>query len=120
MDSNSTGPLGITTIFVLKRRREIRRQIRVHIHNLGDVPIEFLNQRHILHHVIRALGLVILVHLLDEGSVPVKNRLHQLETFFEIRPDFVENQCDFSCDWCQDFIVRIRKFKDAKGLTMEE
>ncbi|KAF7816103.1 hypothetical protein G2W53_030072 [Senna tora] len=48
--------------------------------NLGDVTINLANQSNILHEIVRDLGLVILVHLLDQGTVLIEHRLRLTET----------------------------------------
>ena len=76
-------PAVLITITVLasfmERRGEIRRHIRVKRDNLGDVSVDFLNQSNVLDHVVWVLGLVIIVDLLNQNSVPVQNRLDLLE-----------------------------------------
>lgn len=76
------------SLLLVTNTREIRIEIRIKRSNLRDIPIKFLNQRDVFHHVIRHSRLLILVHLLNNCSVPVKHRLHLPETLVQCRPRF--------------------------------
>lgn len=51
-----------------------------------NVTVDFLNERNVFHQVIVNFGLMIVVHLLNQNSVPIQNRLHLLEAVSEIGP----------------------------------
>lgn len=65
---------------------EIRIEIRVKRDDLGDIPIELLNQGHVLHHIVGNPGLVVLVHLLNQKTVAIQHRLHLPQALVERRP----------------------------------
>lgn len=65
---------------------EIGIEIRVERDNLGDVPVEFLNQRHVFDHVVWHPRLLVLVHLLNQVTVTVKHRLNLPEALVQCGP----------------------------------
>lgn len=74
------------SLLLVTNIREIRIEIGIKRSNLRDISIKLLNQRHVFHHVIRHSRLLILVHLLNNCSVPVKHRLNLPETLVQCRP----------------------------------
>ncbi|KAL0359180.1 UNVERIFIED_CONTAM: Peptidyl-prolyl cis-trans isomerase CYP21-2 [Sesamum angustifolium] len=74
-------------VSLLNNVGKVRRQIRVKRDDLGDIPVEFLNQGHVLHQIVVDFRLVILVHLLNQGSVPVQHRLDLAEVLCEGGPN---------------------------------
>lgn len=66
----------VEALLLLANIGEIGIEIGVERNNLGDVPVEFLNQRNVFDHVIRHPRLLILVHLLNQETVAVEHRLN--------------------------------------------
>lgn len=66
---------------------EVGVEVGVQRDDLGDVAVELLDEGHVLGHVVRQPGLVVLVHLLDESSVPIQHRLDLVEVGVEAPPD---------------------------------
>lgn len=64
---------------------EIGVEIGVKREDLGDVAVELLNERHVLHHVVAEPRVLILVHLLDQAAVAVQHRLHLVEDVVDRR-----------------------------------
>lgn len=65
---------------------EIGVEIGVEMGNLGDVTVEFLNERDVLDHIVGDPGLMVLVHLLNQEAVAVQHRLHLTEAAVESGP----------------------------------
>lgn len=65
---------------------EVQREIGVQRDHLRYVLVDLLNQSHVLDHVVGGLGLVILVHLLNQRAVPVKHGLDLPEALAEHLP----------------------------------
>lgn len=63
----------ISGFVVIEPRGEVRGEIGVHGDNFRDVPIEFLDESHVVHHVAGNSRLVVLVHLLNQHSVTVQH-----------------------------------------------
>lgn len=55
---------------------EVRGEVGVEGNDLGDVAVNLLDEGHVFYHVVRDSRLMVLVHLLDQGSVPVQHYLH--------------------------------------------
>lgn len=65
---------------LMEQGGEIGREVGVEGDDLGDVTVDLLDEGHVLDHVVRDSRLVVLVHLLDQRSVPIQHRLHLPET----------------------------------------
>ncbi|KAG6415927.1 hypothetical protein SASPL_123346 [Salvia splendens] len=66
---------------------EIGGEIGIHGDDLGNVTVDFLNERDVLDEIIVEFGLVVVVDLLDEEAVAVEHRLHLPEVLGEGRPN---------------------------------
>lgn len=66
---------------------ETRRELRIKRDDLWNIPVDLLNQRHVLHQIVVDFRLVILVDLLNQRAVPVKHRLDLPEIAREGAPD---------------------------------
>lgn len=71
---------------LLAHAGEIGIEIGVERHDLGDIPIELMNQGHVLRHIVRNPRLVVLVHLLNQKAVTIQHRLHLPKALVERRP----------------------------------
>jgi hypothetical protein len=71
---------------LVEQGREVGGEVGVERDDLGDVSVDLLDERHVLHHVVRDPRLVVLVHLLDQRSVLVQHALHLTKVPFEGLP----------------------------------
>jgi hypothetical protein len=71
---------------LVEQGREVGGEAGVERDDLGDVAVDLFDERHVLHHVVREPRLVVLVHLLDQRSVPVQHALHLPKVLFEGPP----------------------------------
>ena len=76
------------TLLLVTNISKIRIKIRIKRSNLRNIPIQLLNQTHVLHHIIRHSRLLILIHLLNYCPVPVKHRLNLPEALVQRLPCF--------------------------------
>lgn len=78
--------LAILGALVAENGRKIGGKVGVERNDLGNIAVDFLNESHVLDHIIWDPRLVILVDLLDQSSVPIKHRLYLVEAPVEALP----------------------------------
>lgn len=66
---------------------EIGGEIGIHGDDLGNIAVDLLNERDVLHEIVVNFGLMVLVDLLDEEAVAVEHGLHLPEILGEGGPD---------------------------------
>lgn len=66
---------------------EIGGEIGIHGDDLGNIGVDFLNERDVVDEIIVEFGLVVVVDLLDEEAVAVEHRLDLPEILGEGRPN---------------------------------
>ena len=71
----------------MELRGEIGGEIGVKRNDLGDVAVYLLDESLVLDHVVWDSRLVILVHLLDQNSVPVQHGLNLSEIMVQAVPN---------------------------------
>lgn len=72
---------------LMELRGEIGGEIGVKRNDLRDVAVYLLDESHVLDHVVWDSRLVILVHLLDQNSVPVQHGLNLSEIMVQAVPN---------------------------------
>ena len=79
--------VALVSALIMELRGEIGGEIGVKRNDLGDVAVYLLDESHVLDHVVWDSRLVILVHLLDQNSVPVQHGLNLSEIMVQAVPN---------------------------------
>ena len=74
------------TNLLLPHVRKINGESRIEGNDFINITINFLNERNVFNQIVVNFGLMIVVHLLNQNSVPIQNRLHLLEAVSESGP----------------------------------
>ncbi|PON37564.1 hypothetical protein PanWU01x14_319360 [Parasponia andersonii] len=79
--------LAVGRLVAVEEGGEVGGEVGVERDDFRDVAVDLLYQSHVLHHVVRDPGLVVLVHLLYQSPVPIQNRLYLSEALVEVLPN---------------------------------
>lgn len=79
--------VALVSALIMELRGEIGGEIGVKRNDLGDVAVYLLDESNVLDHVVWDSRLVILVHLLDQNSVPVQHGLYLSEIMVQAVPN---------------------------------
>lgn len=71
---------------MVKEGGEIGGEVGVKRNDLGDVAVDLLDKTHVLDHVVGDSRAVVVVHLLDQGSVPIQYGLYLAEPAVKLVP----------------------------------
>ena len=74
------------TNLLLTHVRKINGESRIEGNDFINITINFLNERNVFNQIVVNFGPMVVVHLLNQNSVPIQNRLHLLEAVSESGP----------------------------------